>query len=153
MDDSPNIRGAFIGLDLGHTQADLIRASMEGIALGLRLALDALRRLTRVSDEMIIVGGGGRSRLWRQICADVFDLKIVKTNIDQDAAALGAAAVAAVGAGIWRDVSMVDEIHRIEDVSEPVQENREKYQALLPVFARGARCHAELGELLSQLRL
>ena len=45
LEPSPHIRGAFLGLDLGHTQADLIRAALEGIALNARLMLDALRAL------------------------------------------------------------------------------------------------------------
>jgi xylulokinase len=113
LDESPNIRGAYVGLDLRHTQADLIRAAMEGIALGLRQALDVLRTLTCLSGEMVIVGGGSRATLWRQICADVYDIEIVKTNIDQQAAALGAMAVAAVGTGMWPDFSRIDDIHRV----------------------------------------
>ena len=62
LDDSINVRGAYIGLDLGHTQADIIHAAMEGIAMGMRLALDALLKLTKISDEMVVVGGGSRLR-------------------------------------------------------------------------------------------
>ena len=58
--------------------------------MGLRLALDELRRLTRIGDEMVMVGGGSRSAFWRQIFSDVYNMKIVKTNIDQQVAALGA---------------------------------------------------------------
>jgi len=44
LEPSPHLRGAFVGLDLGHTQADVIRAALEGIALNLRVALDELPR-------------------------------------------------------------------------------------------------------------
>ena len=44
--------------------------------------------------------GGARSPLWRQIFADVFGCAIVKTAIDQQAAPLGAAALALAGVGI-----------------------------------------------------
>jgi len=150
LEGGPNVRGAYLGLDLRHTQADLIRAAMEGIALGLRQALDVLRRLTRLGDEMLVVGGGGRSGLWRQICADAFNIKIVKTNIDQQAAALGAAAVAAVGTGLWRDFSRVDDIHQVEAVTRPIPENNAVYETLLPVFARASQHQAELGKMLAE---
>ena len=41
--------------------------------MGLRLALDELRRLTSIGDEMVMVGGGSRSAFWRQIFSDVYD--------------------------------------------------------------------------------
>lgn len=153
LDESRNIRGAYIGLDLCHTQADLIRAAMEGIALGLRRALDVFRDLTQLSDEMLVVGGGSRSALWRQIYADVYNMTILKTNIDQEAAALGAAAVAAVGTGLWTDFDRLDEIHRIEQVTHPVPEHVARYDGLLPIFVRAAGCQAELGDMLAGLEL
>ena len=54
---------------------------------------------------MVVVGGGSRSPLWRQILADALQVDIVKTNVGQEAGALGAAAVAAVAAGLWDDFS------------------------------------------------
>ena len=149
LDASPNIRGAFMGLDLGHTRADLIRSSMEGVAFGLRVALDELRRLTRVADEMTVVGGISRSKLWRQMLADVYQMNIVKTNIDQQAAALGAAAVAAVGTGIWSDFNKIDEIHAVEDVAEPISENSAAYSRLLPIYKKAGQMHAEIGDMLA----
>jgi xylulokinase len=149
LDDSPNIRGAFMGLDLGHTRADVIRSVMEGVALGLRLVLDELRRLTSISDEMTVVGGISRSRLWRQILADVYQMDIVKTNIDQQAAALGAAALAAVGTGIWSDFKIIDEIHAIEDIARPISENSTIYGRLLPIFRKANRINAEIGDMLA----
>jgi xylulokinase len=151
LDASPNVRGAYVGLDLRHTQADLIRAAMEGVAMGLRLALDVLRGLTPISREMVLVGGGSRVPLWRQILADVFDITIVKTNIDQQAAALGAMAVAAVGTGLWSDFDHIDEVHEIEEITTPILENSAVYQRLLPIYAVAARHQAETGDMLAAL--
>ena len=103
LDPSIHLRGAFLNLDLSHTRADLLRAVLEGIALQGRVALDALRSLYPVSADMIVVGGGSRSRLWRQIHADAYRARVVKTRIDQQAAALGAAALAFTGIGLWPD--------------------------------------------------
>ena len=49
------------------------------------------------------MGGGAKSRFYLGIFADAFNTRIMKTNIDQDAGALGAAAIAAVGTGLWKD--------------------------------------------------
>ena len=146
LDLSPLIRGAFLGLELGHTRADLIRASMEGIALNLRLALDELRKLCRVCDEMVVVGGSSKSALWRQIFADAFDLTIQQTNVGQDAGSLGAAALAAVAAGLWRDFTPIDAIHRIEATAAPEPVSRRIYQQMLPGFQHAARMLAQAAQ-------
>jgi xylulokinase len=125
---------------------------MEGIAMGLRMALDALRKLTPLSDEMTLVGGGSASKLWRQIIADVYGMKIVKTNIDQQAAALGAAAVAAVGSGLWPDFSRIDDIHKIESVEHPIPQNQRVYEDILPIYSKARTQLAELGDLIDHLK-
>ncbi|NMB54191.1 MAG: pentose kinase [Leptolinea sp.] len=149
---SPQIRGAFLGLDLRHTRADMIRAAMEGISLELRIALDALRTMGSFESEMLVVGGGSNSRLWRQILADAFEMDIVKTSIDQQAAALGAAACAAVGTGLWKDFDIIDGLHHIQDVSHPKRENSKKYQSLLPIFRSAGNDLAKLGDQVSRLK-
>lgn len=151
LDASPAIRGAYLGIDLGHTQADLIRAAMEGVAMNLRLVLDELRRLCSVQDAMVVVGGGSKSRLWRQILSDVLNMRILKTSVGQDAGSLGAAAVAAVGCGMWKDFSVINGVHSIQDASEPVPEHVSRYEALLPVFKYAKDCQSSIADLLSQL--
>ena len=153
MEASPHIRGGFLGLDLGHVQADLVRAAMEGIALNLRMALDELRSLCDVCDEMVAVGGGSQSAVWQQIYADALNIKMIKTNVGQEAGSLGAAAVAAVGAGLWNDFDKIDEVHQVEAVAEPIAENVENYEKLLPMFLRAARTQAELGDMLAGLEI
>ena len=150
---SPRIRGAFAGIDLRHTRADLVRAGMEGIAMNLGAALGVLRRFVPLAGEMLMVGGGSRSALWRQIFADVYGMDCVKTSVDQDAASLGAAAVAAVGAGLWKGFGKVDEAHEVEDVRRPIPENVETYRRLAPAFELLRRQQAELGELLQGIEL
>jgi xylulokinase len=149
-DPSPGLRGAFIGLDLSHTRAELIRAAMEGVAMELRTALDELRRIRPVSAEMLVVGGGSRSPLWRRIYADVLNLTVIKSNIDQQAAALGAAALAAVGAGSWPDFEIIDRIHQIEDITAPDPHNNMVYENLLPIFVLAARHLADIADQMAK---
>lgn len=152
LDASPHIRGALLGLDLGHTRNDIIRAAMEGIALNMRLVLDELRALCPVADEMVTVGGSSRSALWRSILADALNIRIVKTNIGQEAGSLGAAAVAAVGAGLWPDFAPIDQIHHVDDISEPTADNKTLYESLLPAFRQAAQAQAQLGDALHALQ-
>ena len=148
---SPHIRGAFAGIDLRHTRGDMVRAGMEGIAMNLGAVLEVLRRFVPLAPEMLMVGGGSKSALWRQIFADVYRMDCVKTNVDQEAGSLGAAAVAAIGAGLWNGFEKVDEVHQVQGVQRPITENVEKYRRLMPVFEMLRRHQAELGDLLHEM--
>ena len=152
QDASVHIRGAYIGLDLKHGKPELIRSAMEGIAMNLRLRLDLLRKYTRLEDDILFVGGGAKSRFYLGIFADVFNTRILKTNIDQDAAALGAAAIAAVGCGIWPNFEKIDAIHKIVEVVEPDKENNRKYEKLLPIFNLAAEYQAQVSDALQASR-
>jgi xylulokinase len=145
-DDTQNIRGAFIGLDLRHTQADIIRAAMEGVALALRRSLLFLERSTDIPREMLLVGGGGNSLLWRQIFANVYGMDILKTSVGQDAGSLGAAAVASVAAGFWKDYSPIDDAHEIELVHKPDPAIQAKYDALFGFYEKANKALYELSD-------
>lgn len=151
IDKNTHIRGAFIGIDLVHTRADMIRAAMEGIALGLKCCLDKLKEMTRLSEEMLLVGGGSKSELWRQIYADVYNMKVIKTNIDEQAAALGAAACAAVGTGLWKSFDRIDDLHNLVECITPIPENIEKYQKIYEVYKRVSNCLSDIGNDMGKL--
>ncbi len=153
QDPSLSLRGAYLGLDLKHGRPELIRAAMEGIAMNLRLRLDLLRKYTRLEEEILFVGGGAKSRFYLGIFADVFNTRILKTNIDQAAGALGAAAIAAVGTGLWKDFSRIDEIHKAVETVEPDPVNNRIYEKLIPIFALATGYLAEVGDLLQKLEL
>lgn len=142
LDASPDIRGSWTGLDLSHTRADLVRAAMEGVAMGLGAALDALRGLTQFEDRVTVVGGGSNSALWRQIFADVYGMRIEKTNVDDQAATLGAAALAAVGTGIWARFDHLDAVHRLEALALPDPHRVELFCKLKAIYADIARSQA-----------
>jgi xylulokinase len=95
----PDLRGAFLGLHLGHTRGDMYRAILEGIAYGFRHHAEvfserdvALRPTARVSN------GGSKSRVWKQILADALGVAL-EPVLDHPGAALGAALAAGVGTG------------------------------------------------------
>jgi xylulokinase len=153
LDPSPNIRGSYIGIDLGHTRADLIRAAMEGIAFALRVVIDELAKLTRLSDEIVAVGGGNQNSLWRQIYADIYNRDVVKTSVGQEVSALGAAATAAVGTGLWRDFEVIDAIHQVEEVSRPTPAARSVYEQLFPIYLQARQFHADIGDRIAGLTI
>lgn len=149
QDKSPNIRGAYLGLHLGTTRQDLIRSAMEGITLNLKLSHDFMLEQVDLSNHLLICGGGSKSRFWLQMFADVFGVKILKTNIDQDAASVGAAAIAARAIGLWEDYSGIEGLHKVAHECTPDANNHTVYQRLLPVFKRASEYLADVGDMMN----
>lgn len=136
VDPSKNVRGGFVQLDLGSRQGDLCRAAIEGISMSQTVALRELETLTPLSEEILAVGGGARSDFWMQIYADMYGKKMIRSQVGQQAAALGAAAAAFVGIGEWADYSPVGEIHRINDVKVPIETNTAQYEKRITIFKK-----------------
>ena len=86
----PDGAGLFVGLRPGHGRDEIVRAVVEGVTFGLAYAMDALRRAGVAPKEVTLIGGGAASDAWAQLCADVFDLPVVRPAI-VEAAASGAA--------------------------------------------------------------
>jgi len=143
LDATPAIRGAFANLDLRHTRGDVVRAVMEGVAFGLRRVLDELARLAPVAEPLTLVGGGANSPLWRQIYADVYGRRVARAAIGQQAAALGAALVAGVGAGVWRDFSILESIAKSDAEAAPDALASSDYSSR---YARWLALSGKLGE-------
>ncbi len=72
------------------TAAHFARAAMEGVTLGMNYGLRRLRQLGVKPRQIRVTGGGAKSKLWRQIMADVFDAEVVTVKVSE-AAAYGAA--------------------------------------------------------------
>jgi len=127
-------RGAFIGLAPVHTKKHLTRAIMEGVAFGMRDSLELVKGLGVTPTQIRITGGGAKSPLWRQIVADVFNHPVVTTNIEEGPA-IGAALLAGVGVGIFKEVEdAVREIVEITDTTSPNDSNAEVYENLYPLY-------------------
>ena len=86
----PNGTGIFAGLHAGHGRAAMVCAVVEGVTFGLAYALDALRRAGVAGTEITLVGGGSASGAWAQLCADVFEMPVIRPAL-VEAAASGAA--------------------------------------------------------------
>jgi xylulokinase len=96
-------RGALVGLSLAHTRAHISRAVIEGICFGMRDSLSIVRSLAPI-DEVLVTGGGAKSRFVRRMQADIYGLPVVRVN-REEGPAYGAALLAAVGAGAFADIA------------------------------------------------
>jgi xylulokinase len=81
----------------------MIRSVMEGVSYSLLDAMSVIREMGVDTSEVRASGGGGRSRLWRQMQADMFDAPVCVVQ-SSEGPALGAALIAGVGAGVYASV-------------------------------------------------
>jgi xylulokinase len=96
-------RAAFVGATLAHGPAHVARAVLEGVATSMAASMEMIRAAGVPADLAVGSGGGFASALWTQMHADAFGIPIVRTDA-REGAAMGAAILAAVGAGAFPDV-------------------------------------------------
>jgi xylulokinase len=83
--------GAFVGLRGATGRDQIVQAVLEGVAFAARDNLAALGNTRSTITEVDLVGGGSRSPLWAQICADVLGIHVHRVEEGEVGAALGAA--------------------------------------------------------------
>lgn len=102
----PDLRGAFVGLHLGTSRGAMYRAVLESIAFGFRHHAEVFGELGLPLTRAMVTNGGSKSKLWKQIHADVLGTDL-HPIVDHPGASFGAAVIAAIGVGLldaWTDV-------------------------------------------------
>jgi xylulokinase len=129
----PNLRGGFIGITIRHRQEHFARAILEGVAFSLRDCLGLLRELGIPVSTMHLMGGGARGAVWPQIMADALAAEL--TVSEPGVTSIGAAMVAGVAAGLFKDVR---ETARIAPLSQktvsPDAISQAQYERQFPLY-------------------
>jgi xylulokinase len=130
----PYARGAFVGFTLRHGLPHLIRATMEGVAFGMRDQLELLRSLGVQPAEAVVAGGLVNSPVWKQLTTDIMGIPLYTVNTGESSA-FGAAILAAVGSGLFPDVPSACNamVRRVETIT-PDPEAATDYQRLYPAY-------------------
>lgn len=144
-------RGMFFGLSAMHTRRDLLRAVMEGVSYSLADCLGVLNEMGVDPEQMLACGGGGKSPLWRQMLADVFNCPVA-TTVNTEGPALGVAILAGVGAGLYPTVQEACRamIH-VNPAQEPIAENVPQYAKVYEVYKQLYVANKEVFKALAQL--
>ena len=123
-------QGVFFGMTQQHRREHFLRAVLEGVGCGLSQILDVLRERGEITD-LRIIGGGAKSKVWKQIIADLCRVRLHDvTTFSDSAATLGAAAAAGVGIGLFESLSKAVEGIAQASVLAPEGETFAAYQAL-----------------------
>ena len=126
-------KGSFFGLTSSHTKGHFIRAIMEGVVYALRDSLEIFKEFIRVKG-IIASGGGAKSNLWRQIQADIFNSELVVSDTAEQAA-LGAALLAGVGVGKFKDIEEAcKKTIRFSQRTLPIPENVKRYDEYYRIY-------------------
>lgn len=147
----PDLRGAFAGLHLGHTTADLYRAVLEGIAYGFRHHAEVFEEVGLERGRVLVTNGGSRSTFWKQIHADVLGFELYPV-VDHPGASLGAAEIAAIGVGILSGWTEAGRHLRIGDPVLPNTDNAQKYQELYSLWKQLGTVLAPISHRISRRR-
>jgi xylulokinase len=148
---NPKARGAFIGLSVKHTRADIIRATLEGITLNLRVILEAFEEQGAKIEAMRVIGGGARGRVWRQIMADIYNKPILRPVLLEEATSLGAALAGGIGVGLFKDFSIAEELTPILDTVQPNPAVKPLYDQLYKIFNQSYEAFMPLYDALAAL--
>ncbi len=136
-----NSSGVLIGLKLGTQRGDILKGLLEGITFYQREMLDVLPGAGIEVNSCRAVGGGSKSDLWLQLTADILGAPVRRPKVTE-AGVLGAAIIAAVGAGVWssydeaveRMVSLDRTFEPRTEVHEAYEPQYEKYRQIWPLI-------------------
>ena len=99
---------SLLGIKEYHSSRHVSRALLEGVGFSLNLIKQALEENNVFLDKVIIGGSGSKDDLWCQILADIFNLKIAKSTVE-DSALIGGAILAATANGKFADIQQAAE--------------------------------------------
>ncbi len=132
----PNAKGVFFGLSAKHDKRDMLRAVMEGVVYSLKDSMEIIKGMGVAIKEIRASGGGGRSRLWRQMQADVFGTGITTVS-SVEGPAFGVALLAGVGAGVYKSVEEACEATiRVTTRQEPDMALNSRYMQFYAIYRR-----------------
>ncbi len=131
----PNARGAFFGITRGTTNAHFARAAIDALAFQVRALVDAMAGVSHGDLQVLRVdGGAAASDLLLQAQADVLGIPVERPS-NLNTTGMGAAYLAGLGAGIWRDGDDLEMFIGSAQEFTPVKNRAEDYQKWLRAVA------------------
>ena len=122
-------RGTITGITRGTTAAHIARAALDGIAFQTYDIAQAMSRdLNAPLTELKVDGGASRNNLLMQYQANLLGINVIRPKITETTA-LGAAYLAGLAVGFWKDIDEVKKQWQVERTFEPAGETTEIEEA------------------------
>ena len=131
---NPKLCADFVGVRAMHTKAHFTRAVLEGVAMSM---LDCMKTLEDINishlSSAAIIGGGGKSPLWRQMISDALNITLVEMKYADSS--FGSAMLAGVAAGTFDSLQgAVKACNEVVSKTTPSIENNEKYKCVFEKY-------------------
>ncbi|GHS98884.1 xylulokinase [Synergistales bacterium] len=128
---NPNARGVLFGLSSMSDETQMLRAVMEGVTYGLRDSFELLKARVPEIKRVLVVGGGAKNKVWRQMLSDNIKNTVVVPETDEGGA-YGAAMLAALGGGL-SEADVKSWVHYASE-TKPDENNYADYDAMYEQF-------------------
>lgn len=129
------VRSSFINLSADHTREHMVRAVYEGVAYNIRWMLEVMSdKFGYSQDSLRAIGGGALGDPWLQIIADVTGKRVEKVAHPQEAGAVGAALIAAIGLGVYDSFPALKAVIQVDRVFQPSAANAGIYDRLYEAY-------------------
>lgn len=129
-----NDRGAFIGLRLAHKKEHALRSVLEGTTYRIREIVELLEQKGGDAEEIRLVGGGAKSKLWGQIISDILGKEIIYPSSFMEVSSMGAAMAGGVGMRIFKDFKEAKNMVKIIATLHPRPKIHEKYNKIFNIY-------------------
>ncbi len=131
-----NARGAFLGMTMDTSRADMVQAVLEGVAFAIRDSVEVARSLGIPINTSKICGGGAKSPLWKQIFANVLNAEL-EVPASEQGPGMGGAMLAMVACGEYESVKdCCGKLCAVASTVKPEPELSAKYEARYQQFKK-----------------
>ena len=129
-------RGAFVGMSLGTSRAEIVKTMLDSISYETRLNIETVEAAGIKVGDLNLFGGGARNDKLSQVKADILEREIRALAISETGA-LAAALLAGHAIGIYGDIAQaVDHLIKPRKVFTPSAKNRDMYRALYAIYKK-----------------
>ncbi|MFW5889352.1 MAG: xylulokinase [bacterium] len=136
-------RGVFFGLNLKHQKYHFVRSIMEGVSFAFKNNLEAVESLGVKVDNLRLLGGGAKSKVWKEILSQILNRKISTVEVEETAA-LGSSILCGLALGIYQSPEAA--------VEKLVKIREEYYSQVMPVvYQKNYKIFKELYPSLKEL--
>lgn len=131
---NPNLCADFVGVRASHTKGHFARAVLEGVTMSMLDCMETLESFKiEHQDRAVIIGGGGKSLLWRQMVSDALGLKLVEMKYSDSS--FGSAMLAGIAVGIFEGAEKAIEIcNDVVSETVPNSNNTIKYKEIFKKY-------------------
>ncbi len=135
---NPKITGSFMGIRDIHTSRHMLRAVLEGLSMQAKMIVDMEEEIAgETVDALCVVGGSSHNILWQTIKASILQ-RPVELCHEAEATALGAAMLAAIGDGVYGNISQASEKTSAGNKQiEPDEQLVKRYRGLYELYREG----------------